>query len=329
MRARAGGGWPSRRWAARAATSSPVARPPASTRAARAAAPRRTPRRRPPPRPPLRCVACRRAPLTRPRAPPPRRGRRTKKVGISGKYGTRYGASLRKIVRKIEVTQHATVSGRAVERAPAPAAPPPRARPAVPPAAGPALLTPLGAARARPRAPAVQLHLLREGHGQARGRGHLVLQALQEDADGRRVCARDGRGRDRAQQHRPLAGRKVRRVGADGRATRGRQARAPGAGAGSGRGRRGRAQTRRPGVRACAPWAASRRRWHRLRDPRAPTAARGLMEPRAFAGLHGPCSGPSLRTSRPAGRHVEEGGAPPRRGALTATRDGCCCASAS
>lgn len=37
-------------------------------------------------------------------------GKRTKKVGISGKYGTRYGASLRKIVRKIEVTQHATVS---------------------------------------------------------------------------------------------------------------------------------------------------------------------------------------------------------------------------
>lgn len=33
--------------------------------------------------------------------------RRTKKVGITGKYGTRYGASLRKIVRKIEVSQHA------------------------------------------------------------------------------------------------------------------------------------------------------------------------------------------------------------------------------
>jgi len=32
--------------------------------------------------------------------------RRTKKVGITGKYGTRYGASLRKIVRKIEVAQH-------------------------------------------------------------------------------------------------------------------------------------------------------------------------------------------------------------------------------
>jgi ribosomal protein L37AE/L43A len=37
-------------------------------------------------------------------------GRRTKKVGIAGKYGTRYGASLRKLVRKIEVSQHAKVS---------------------------------------------------------------------------------------------------------------------------------------------------------------------------------------------------------------------------
>ena len=34
------------------------------------------------------------------------RGRRTKKVGIVGKYGTRYGATLRKIVKKMEVTQH-------------------------------------------------------------------------------------------------------------------------------------------------------------------------------------------------------------------------------
>jgi len=33
--------------------------------------------------------------------------KRTKKVGIVGKYGTRYGASLRKQVRKIEITQHA------------------------------------------------------------------------------------------------------------------------------------------------------------------------------------------------------------------------------
>ena len=33
-------------------------------------------------------------------------GKRTKKVGICGKYGTRYGASLRKLVKKIEITQH-------------------------------------------------------------------------------------------------------------------------------------------------------------------------------------------------------------------------------
>merc|ERR1712227_139781 len=30
----------------------------------------------------------------------------TKKVGVVGKYGTRYGASLRKQVKKYEVTQH-------------------------------------------------------------------------------------------------------------------------------------------------------------------------------------------------------------------------------
>ncbi|XP_030743505.2 60S ribosomal protein L37a-like [Echinops telfairi] len=29
------------------------------------------------------------------------------KVGIVGKYGTRYGASLRKMVKKIEISQHA------------------------------------------------------------------------------------------------------------------------------------------------------------------------------------------------------------------------------
>lgn len=32
--------------------------------------------------------------------------KRTKKVGIVGKYGTRYGASLRKQVKKMEVSQH-------------------------------------------------------------------------------------------------------------------------------------------------------------------------------------------------------------------------------
>merc|ERR1712054_47835 len=32
--------------------------------------------------------------------------KRTKKAGIVGKYGTRYGASLRKVVKKMEVSQH-------------------------------------------------------------------------------------------------------------------------------------------------------------------------------------------------------------------------------
>merc|ERR1711868_254820 len=32
--------------------------------------------------------------------------KRTRKVGIVGKYGTRYGASLRKLAKKMEVSQH-------------------------------------------------------------------------------------------------------------------------------------------------------------------------------------------------------------------------------
>ena len=32
--------------------------------------------------------------------------KRTKKAGITGKYGLRYGASLRKQVKKIEISQH-------------------------------------------------------------------------------------------------------------------------------------------------------------------------------------------------------------------------------
>ena len=33
--------------------------------------------------------------------------KRTKKVGITGKYGTRYGGALRKIARKYEISSHA------------------------------------------------------------------------------------------------------------------------------------------------------------------------------------------------------------------------------
>lgn len=35
-------------------------------------------------------------------------GKRTRKVGVVGKYGTRYGSSLRKQVKKMEIAQHDT-----------------------------------------------------------------------------------------------------------------------------------------------------------------------------------------------------------------------------
>jgi len=38
---------------------------------------------------------------------PTKMTKRTRKVGVTGKYGTRYGASLRKQIKKMEVTQHA------------------------------------------------------------------------------------------------------------------------------------------------------------------------------------------------------------------------------
>ncbi|XP_058696410.1 large ribosomal subunit protein eL43 [Poecile atricapillus] len=54
-----------------------------------------------PPRPRLRTAA------SSPRRRRRKMAKRTKKVGIVGKYGTRYGASLRKMVKKIEISQHA------------------------------------------------------------------------------------------------------------------------------------------------------------------------------------------------------------------------------
>ncbi|KAL5973758.1 hypothetical protein ACLOJK_030414 [Asimina triloba] len=38
--------------------------------------------------------------------PAAKMAKRTKKAGIVGKYGTRYGASLRKQIKKMEVSQH-------------------------------------------------------------------------------------------------------------------------------------------------------------------------------------------------------------------------------
>ena len=41
-----------------------------------------------------------------PRLFAPSETQRTKKAGITGKYGVRYGASLRKQVKKMEISQH-------------------------------------------------------------------------------------------------------------------------------------------------------------------------------------------------------------------------------
>jgi len=48
--------------------------------------------------------------ILHPRPLQPKMGRRTKKVGITGKYGTRYGASIRKVIKKMEVSQHSKYS---------------------------------------------------------------------------------------------------------------------------------------------------------------------------------------------------------------------------
>ncbi|KAL0921238.1 hypothetical protein M5K25_008294 [Dendrobium thyrsiflorum] len=45
--------------------------------------------------------------LVSPPQSPSKMTKRTKKAGIVGKYGTRYGASLRKQIKKMEVSQHA------------------------------------------------------------------------------------------------------------------------------------------------------------------------------------------------------------------------------
>ncbi|KAF9337196.1 60S ribosomal protein L43 [Podila minutissima] len=48
----------------------------------------------------------RRTPINLPQLSAPAKAKRTKKVGVVGKYGVRYGASLRKQVKKMEITQH-------------------------------------------------------------------------------------------------------------------------------------------------------------------------------------------------------------------------------
>lgn len=45
---------------------------------------------------------------------PTPQGKRTKKVGITGKYGVRYGSSLRKVIKKIEVSEQSRRQAKAV-----------------------------------------------------------------------------------------------------------------------------------------------------------------------------------------------------------------------
>lgn len=94
--------------------------------------------------------------------------KRTKKVGITGKYGVRYGASLRKTVKKMEVWQHGTY-----------VRPPPRsdAPLAVLDMSFPLHHTDVGLSSLF----LTDLHLVRQGRRQAHCRRHLEVQGLQED----------------------------------------------------------------------------------------------------------------------------------------------------
>lgn len=112
-----------------------------------------------------------------PHLPLPLQARRTKKVGICGKYGTRYGATLRKLLKKIEVQQHSKVSKlfhqRAVGR-----------------------FSQFGFCT-------VHLRVLRQGQREARRHRYLEVRKLPEGAGWRCLRAGHPRCHLRAQQHLP------------------------------------------------------------------------------------------------------------------------------
>ena len=78
--------------------------------------------------------------------------KRTKKVGVTGKYGTRYGASLRKQIKKMEISEFSTRTFSDLQ-----------------------LITLVSTTRP------IHLYLLRETHSKATFGRHLELQILQED----------------------------------------------------------------------------------------------------------------------------------------------------